>query len=97
MGVSKGRHASAGALQNQEAGVKEALGIYERALGQTINFVKMDVCFSKGVRSDERSSVAHCLDILGVLSFDKYLRLPTFVGRSWKKHSFLLLMQPFYY
>jgi len=41
--------------------------------------------FSKGVRVENRSCITHTLHIGEVLLHDKYLGLPTFVGRSQKK------------
>jgi len=43
------------------------------------------VVFSKGVLAERRQQITLCLDIQEVLSQDKYLEAPIFVGRSRKK------------
>jgi len=71
--------------------VKDKLHKYEAASGQKINFAKTDVSFSKGVQPERRNQIAICLDIREVLSHDKYLGLPTHIGRS-KKQPFLFVV-----
>ena len=56
-----------------------------------MNFDKTNVSISQGVRTDRRSRITHCLDIHEVLSHNKYLGLPTVVGRS-KKKPFLFIV-----
>jgi len=58
---------------------------YKEASGQAINLAKTNVLFSRGVKCDKRTRITHSLDIREVLSYDKYLGLPTFIGRSHKK------------
>jgi len=65
--------------------VKDVLHCYEMASGQRVNYNKTDVLFSKGVGTDRRNAITLALDIREVLSFDKYLGLPIFVGRSKRK------------
>ena len=50
-----------------------------------MNLDKTNVCFSKGVKSDRRARITQLLDIREILLYDKYLGLPTFVGRSRQK------------
>ena len=56
-----------------------------------MNFDKTNVSFSSGVRTNRRSRITQYLDIQEVLSNDKYLGLPTTVGRS-KKKPFLFIV-----
>ena len=50
-----------------------------------MNLAKTHVIFSRGVKCDRRTRITHLLDIREILSYDKYLGLPTFVGRSRQK------------
>ncbi|XP_021747923.1 uncharacterized protein LOC110713787 [Chenopodium quinoa] len=78
--------------------IKDVLRVYEEASGQMVSLEKTTVSFSKGVGEERRRVLA---DILGVKVVDihnKYLGLPTVVGRSkrvltkgvkenlWKRH-----------
>lgn len=65
--------------------VKELLAGYENASGQKINLSKSSVFFSKGVPQHARDEITLELDIIEVLAQDKYMGLPTYVGRSKKK------------
>jgi len=58
---------------------------YEVAFGQKVNFAKTDAVFNKGVNPEWWNAITLCLDIREVLSYDKYLGLPTMIGRSGKK------------
>jgi len=69
----------------QAVAVKEVLGLYERASGQTVNVQKSNVVFAKGVPTTRREEILITLDMREVLSHEKYLGLPTFVGRSRNK------------
>jgi len=69
----------------QAEAVKEVLGVYERASGQAINVHKSNVVFAKRIPSSRREEILIILDMWEVLSHEKYLGLPTFVGRSRKK------------
>ena len=70
-----------GAEEEQAEAIRQLLHQYEEASGQAMNLAKTQV-FSKGVKCDRRSRITHLLDIREILSYDKYLGLPTFVGRS---------------
>jgi len=41
--------------------------------------------FSKGVRADKQTRITQMLDTREVLSHEKYLGLPTFIGKSRRK------------
>ncbi|KAL8159041.1 LOW QUALITY PROTEIN: hypothetical protein V2J09_000578 [Rumex salicifolius] len=69
------------ATLNECAQLAKVLSLYERALGQKINYQKIEVSFSKNVNVVVRAAV------LGVKEVDrdgKYLGLPTVIGRSKK-------------
>ena len=80
-----------GATPEQASTLKSIWATYEKVLGQTVNFTKTDVSFSKGVPAARRTQITFLLHIREVLSHDKYLGAPTFVGRSRKK-PFLFLI-----
>jgi len=61
------------ATEEDAIAVRRVLADYENASGQKVNFDKTEVSFSKGVKMG--------LEIMEVLGHDKYLGLPTFVGR----------------
>ncbi|XP_074318065.1 uncharacterized protein LOC141654850 [Silene latifolia] len=57
---------------------------YESASGQLVNLDKTTVSFSKGVPRTKRSNLANRLGIVEVEEQERYLGLPTVVGRSKK-------------
>ena len=73
------------ATQAQAALIKRILGNYEEASGQKVDYSKTSIEFSPGTPRQVRDSVLITLDIREVLAHDKYLGLPTRVGRSKKK------------
>lgn len=64
--------------------IKKVLRVYEEASGQMVNFDKTTVSFSKGVSVERRGALASLLGVQAVDIHDKYLGLPTVVGRSKK-------------
>ncbi|KAK3222935.1 hypothetical protein Dsin_009960 [Dipteronia sinensis] len=62
--------------------IKRMLGIYSQASGQTINFYKSVVCFSKQISSSCRNMLVEALDMAIVDYHDRYLGLPCVAGRS---------------
>jgi len=56
-----------------------------------VNYTKTDVLFSKGFDEDRQNAITLALDIREVSSYDKYLGLKTFVGRS-KRKPFLFIL-----
>lgn len=69
----------------EEAGrVKDVLGVYERASGQMVSFEKTKVSFSKGVGVARRAHIAVVLGVQIMDIHDRYIGLPTVVGRSKK-------------
>jgi len=65
--------------------VKLILDQYERASGQQVNFGKSSVVFSKAIPQSRSDEILITLDMQEVLSHEKYLGLPTHIGRSKKK------------
>ena len=65
--------------------------LYKRASGQMVYFSKTDVSFNKPVPAERRNQIKILLNIREVLSLNKYLGAPTFVGWSRKK-PFLFLV-----
>ncbi|XP_024200200.1 uncharacterized protein LOC112203464 [Rosa chinensis] len=62
--------------------IQEVLETYGRASGQLVNFDKSSVVFSKNVDSAIQEEISSLLGVEVVASHDKYLGLPTYVGRK---------------
>jgi len=58
---------------------------YERASGQQVNFSKSSISFGRGLQQHRKEVIIQELDIREVLAQDKYLGLPTHIGKSKKK------------
>ena len=63
------------------------LSEYESWSGQTINKDKTAIFFSKSTIEEAKSSIKNLLQVQEVKSYEKYLGLPSLVGRG-KKASF---------
>ena len=57
---------------------------YERASGQSVNLDKTNVVFSKCVATNRRQEIVDTLGVKEVEKHDKYLGLPTIIGKSKK-------------
>ncbi|XP_019177743.1 PREDICTED: uncharacterized protein LOC109172948 [Ipomoea nil] len=67
----------------QEAGViRRCLTSYEELSGQTINYHKSNICFSKNTQLADRNVVTAVFGVQQAANFGKYLGLPAFVGRN---------------
>ncbi|XP_074290135.1 uncharacterized protein LOC141616876 [Silene latifolia] len=64
--------------------VQSILNRYESASGQLVNLETTTISFSKGVPRQKRSNLATRLGIVEVEEQERYLGLPTVVGRSKK-------------
>ena len=64
--------------------VADIISKYERASGQQVNLSKTEVVFSKNVGSDVRNDIVNVLGVKEVEKQEKYLGLPTIIGRSKK-------------
>ncbi|XP_062176146.1 uncharacterized protein LOC133881223 [Alnus glutinosa] len=71
--------------------ILELLNLYERASGQQLNAAKTSVFFSRNTRNDFKEWVSSTAGLSAVQGFEKYLGLPTMVGRS-KTRSFASLV-----
>ena len=65
--------------------VKNILKDYEEASGQRINFQKSSVTFSPNVGEELRGAILNCLGLEAAQIHEKYLGLPSLVGRNKKK------------
>ena len=72
------------------AQVREVLRMYCEASGQRINTDKSSIFFSKGVPEATRDEVKAALDVHNESLLEKYLGLPTDVGKN-KEGSFKYL------
>lgn len=70
---------------DQEASVLvDILKKYEDLSGQKVNIDKCEVSFSKNFEQQRKDSIRAILDMVEVEWHDKYLGLPTLIGRSKK-------------
>ena len=76
-----------GANDNECQKLLEILATYERALGQQINRSKTTLFFSKSTSQAMQDSIKVALGVQVVQQYEKYLGLPSFIGRG-KKASF---------
>ncbi|XP_062005779.1 uncharacterized protein LOC133722953 [Rosa rugosa] len=72
--------------------IKEVLLDYELASGQQINFTKSSIVFSKKVSEDDKVALAALLGVMIEGKHDKYLGLPTYLGRH-KTESFAYIKE----
>ena len=73
---------------DQAWAIRTMLRMYESASGQRVNFSKSSISFGRGIQRHRKEAIIQEFDIREVLAQDKYLELPTHVGRS-KKRSFI--------
>lgn len=64
--------------------VKELLNSYALMSGQAVNYQKSGIFFSSNIRRDKQQSIQDILEVHTDLRNDKYLGLPSLVGRSRK-------------
>lgn len=67
--------------------VMEILEAYERASGQCINKDKTQLYFSSNTNHHKQTAIKNQLGVTIISQFEKYLGLPSFIGRA-KKQSF---------
>ncbi|XP_031131793.1 uncharacterized protein LOC116033173 [Ipomoea triloba] len=70
--------------QSQPVVTKHCLFVYEGFSGQAVNFQKSSVCFSRNTMESSREEVAQVLGVSRASNFEKYLGLPSFVGKNKK-------------
>ena len=64
--------------------VLNILEVYENASGQKVNRSKTALLFSKCTPNDIKNSIKQALGVQEILRYDKYLGLPSFVGKGKK-------------
>ncbi|PRQ21155.1 putative RNA-directed DNA polymerase [Rosa chinensis] len=62
--------------------IQSVLNAYELASGQQINFAKSSIVFSKRVPEADKLSLASFLGVAIEVKHEKYLGLPTYLGRN---------------
>ena len=67
--------------------ILKLLGVYEQSSGQKINKEKTALFFSKSTPQATKDSIKGLLSVQELMFYEKYLRLPSLVGRG-KKASF---------
>jgi ribonuclease HI len=65
--------------------VLDILSLYERASGQSINKAKTTLFFSKSTPAADQADIIRFLGVPVLKSYEKYLGLPSFIGRSKMK------------
>lgn len=65
--------------------IKHCLEVYEHASGQSINLLKSSITFSSNVRDGPRTTIRSIFGITSSDSHDRYLGLPSLVGRNKSK------------
>ncbi|XP_021743457.1 uncharacterized protein LOC110709547 [Chenopodium quinoa] len=64
--------------------IADIISSYERASGQKVNLSKTEVAFSKCVNAERRKLIVETLGVREVDRHEKYLGLPTLIGRPKK-------------
>ena len=62
----------------------EILEIYEEESGQKVNKNKTAIFFSKSTPEGTKDEIKEALSLQEIVHYDKYLRLPSLVGRKKK-------------
>ncbi|KAA8524268.1 hypothetical protein F0562_010691 [Nyssa sinensis] len=62
--------------------VQSILKVYEEASSQQVNYNKSAVVFNANTLQWDTNDVVDCLHVQPVVAHDKYLRLPSIIGRS---------------
>ena len=62
--------------------LQDILYLYEQASGQQVNRGKMTIFFSKAVSVEKREELSHFLRVSEDKEYEKYLGLPSVVGRN---------------
>jgi hypothetical protein len=64
--------------------MKQILNDYERASGQAINYTKSEFYFSRNTPTNIKEQVSGILGVTEVLGTDRYLGMPSMIGRNKK-------------
>jgi hypothetical protein len=73
------------ANQKEADSINRALHSYQQASGQTVNFEKSDVSYSRNMPEIEKNMICNKLEVKAVTSHSRYLGLPVLFGRSKKE------------
>ena len=65
--------------------IQTILSKYEKALGQQVNGLKTNLFFVKLVYDNTKNELKNFLGVPKIKEYEKYLRLPTVVGRNKKE------------
>ena len=64
--------------------IMDNLGAYEKCSGQQIKKNKTTIFFGKSTSEDRRNEIKDALGIMEIKQYEKYMGLPSFVGRKKK-------------
>ena len=73
------------ATQSECENLQKILTTYEAASGQKVNYEKSAITFSASTSRDEREHLGNLMGMNIVVCHEKYLGLPTVVGRNKRK------------
>ena len=71
--------------------VLHILESYERVSGQKVNRSKTALFFSKSTHVDIKTSFKHALGVQEIMHYEKYLGLPSLVGKGKKRQALTTL------
>ena len=72
------------AIESECNNILEILDVYGSCFGQQINQNKTTIFFSKLTSEETREHIKHALGVLEIKQYEKYLGLPSLVGRRKK-------------
>ena len=75
--------------------IQELLAYYETASGQVINKEKTTLCFSRNTDEVTQEAIKVALDVLAIRHYEKYLGLPSFIGRNRTGKDYSLFQQEY--
>ena len=78
------------ATEQECTNILEILDVYGSCSGQQINWNKTTIFFSKLISEEIRQHLKQALRVPEIKQYEKYLGLPSFVGRKRKPVSILL-------
>ena len=64
--------------------IQNILSLYEKASSQKLNREKTNIFFSKAMKEETKAKISNFLQVSKVREYEKYLGLPTVVGRNRK-------------
>ena len=77
------------ATMEECSNVLEILNMYEGSSGQKVNRSKTVIFFNKSTLAEMRSTIKGALGVREIMQYDKYLGLPSLIGKG-KKGKFQL-------